>query len=114
MIGLTNTAKDAMLSLFAGKVFSLALFSGDEEIADAIYSRREVQFGSPVGEDVRYVENLDKVLFEGFNGTHLVDHWAVVDLNGTLLARYRLVEPLEVSSQMDCKFRPGELRIGLP
>jgi len=114
MIGLTIEAKDDMLAIFAGKVFTLALYEGDAEVADAIYSRREVQFGSPVGDQVRYVENLDKVLFEGFNSRHMVDHWAVVDLNGTLLARYKLTDPIEVSSQMDCKFRPGELRIGLP
>lgn len=114
MIGLTNEAKDDMLAVFAGKVFSLALFEGEDEVADAMYSRREVQFGSPVGEDVRYVENLDKVLFEGFNNRHLVDHWGIIDPNGSLLARYRLTDAIEVSSTTDCKFRQGELRIGLP
>lgn len=115
MIGLTIEAKDEMLALFAGKVFTVALYAGDDEVADALYSRREVQFSPPVGDgDVRYVQNMEIVRFEGFNNRHLVDHWAIVDLNGDLKARYRVTEPIEVSSSMDCKFRPGELRIGLP
>ena len=115
MIGLSIDAKDEMLSIFAGKVFSLALFEGEEEIADAMYSRREVQFSPPVGDGpVRFVQNQDMIRFEGFNGRHLVDHWGIVDFNGEVLARYRVTEPIEVSSTMDCKFRPGELRIGLP
>ena len=115
MIGLSIDAKDEMLALFAGKAFTLALFSGDEEIADAMYSRREVHFSPPVGDgDVRYVQNLDIVRFEGFNSPHMVDGWAILDLNGELKARYRVTDPIEVSSTMDCKFRSGELRIGLP
>lgn len=115
MIGLAITAKDQMLNFFGGKVFSIALFSGDEEIADAMYSRREVQFSPPVGEgEVRFVQNQDICRFEGFNGRHLIDHWGAVDENGVLQCRYRVIEPMEVSSTMDCKFRPGELRIGLP
>lgn len=115
MNGLSIDAKDEMLAIFAAKVFWLALYSGDDEIADALYSRREVQFSPPVGEgDVRYVQNTDIVRFEGFNNRHVVDHWAVLDLNGEVKAQYRLTEPIEVSSAMDCKFRPGELRIGLP
>ena len=114
MIGLSIEAKDDMLSVFAGKLFALALFSGDEEINDALYNRQEVMFTSPVGEGVRYVQNTEMIRFEGFNGRHLVDHWAVIDLGGVLRARYRITDPLEVSSVMDCKFRPGELRIGLP
>ncbi len=114
MIGLSADAKDAMLALFAGKVFQLALYSGDEEVADALYQRREVQFSPPVGEGVRYVQNTDIIRFEGFNNRHLVDHWAVLDSVGEVLAKYRVQEPVEVSSAMDCKFRPGELRIGLP
>lgn len=115
MIGLSTDAKDAMLAIFAGKVFTLALFSGDDEIADAMYSRREVQFSPPVGDgDVRYVQNMEIVRFEGFNARHMVDHWGIVDFNGDMKARYRVTEPIEVSPSMDCKFRPGELRIGLP
>lgn len=115
MIGLSIEAKDEMLSVFAGKLFTVALYSGDDEITDALYNRREVQFSGPIGDgEVRFVQNVDKVLFEGFNGRHLVDHWGVIDLSGTPLARYRITDPLEVSSVMDCKFRPGELRIGLP
>lgn len=114
MIGLSIDAKDEMLAIFAGKMFTLALYAGDDEIADAMYSRREVQFSPPVGDSTRYVENTEIVRFEGFNGRHLVDHWGVVDMNGDVLARYKVTEPIEVSSVMDCKFRPGELRIGLP
>lgn len=114
MIGLSIEAKDDMLALFAGKAFQLALYSGDEEVADALYTRREVQFSMPVGDAVRYVQNTDVVRFEGFNNRHVVDHWAIIGMDGTPLARYRVTEPIEVSASMDCKFRPGELRIGLP
>jgi hypothetical protein len=114
MIGLSSTAKDSMLGLFAGKTCTLALYAGDDEIVDALYSRQDVRFSPPLGGDVRYVENVDMIRFEGFNSRHLVDHWAVHELNGPMLARYRVQEPVEVSSTMDCKFRPGELRIGLP
>lgn len=121
MIGLSTDAKDKMLAIFAGNVFTLALFSGDDEIADALYSRREVQFTSAIGEgSTRYVQNTDIIRFEGFNNRHTVDHWGIVDLNGDLLARYPITRtpdsagPLEVGPTMDCKFRPGELRIGLP
>lgn len=114
MIGLSVEAKDDMLAIFAGKAFQLALYAGDDEVADALYNRREVQFSPPVGEGVRYVHNTNVVRFEGFNGRHLVDHWAIIGMDGTPLARYRVTEPIEVSPQMDCKFRPGELRIGLP
>jgi len=115
MIGLSTDAKDEMLlSVFAGKLFSVALYSGEDEIVDALYNRREVQFSPPIGEgEVRYVQNTDMIRFEGFNNRHLVDHWAIVGPEG-VLARYRVTEPIEVSSSMDCKFRPGELRIGLP
>lgn len=115
MIGLSIDAKDSMLGLFAGKVYQLALFAGDDEISDSLYNRREVHFSQPVGEgDVRYVQNVEMVRFEGFNNRHLVDHWGIIDLDGELKARYRVTEPIEVSSLMDCKFRPGDLRIGLP
>lgn len=115
MIGLSALAKDAMLDVFAGKLFALALYSGDDEIVDAMYSRREVLFTAPLGDgDTRYVENQDIIRFEGFNSRHLIDHWAVLDLGGELVARYRVTEPIEVSPAMDCKFRAGELRIGLP
>jgi len=114
MIGLSQEAKDEMLSVFAGKLFTLALYSGDTEVNDALYSRQEVLFSPPMGDSVRYVENVDAIRFEGFNGKHLVDHWAVIDAMGMEKARYRISEPLEVSNVMDCKFRPGELRIGLP
>lgn len=116
MIGLSTDAKDEMLlSVFAGKLFSVALYSGDEEVVDSLYNRREVQFTPPLGAgDVRYVENANMIRFEGFNDRHLIDHWAIFDTSGVLRARYRVTEPVEVSSVMDCKFRPGELRIGLP
>lgn len=115
MIGLSVDAKDEMLAVFAGKVFTLALFSGDEEIIDSLYQRREVQFSPPVGDgDVRYVQNVGMVRFEGFNSRHQVDHWGVLDIAGDVRARYRVTEPIEVGPVMDCKFRPGELRIGLP
>lgn len=115
MIGLSIAAKDEMLAMFAGKVFEVALYSGDDEIADAIYQRQDVLFSAPLGEaGVRYVENVDYVRFEGFNFSHVVDHWAISDGFG-VRARYRITgEPIEVSPAMDCKFRPGELRIGLP
>lgn len=41
MNGLSVLAKDAMLDIFAGKLFLLALYSGDDEIVDALYQRRE-------------------------------------------------------------------------
>lgn len=115
MIGLSIEAKDEMLSVFAGKLFTVALYSGDDEINDALYNRQEVAFSGPIGEgQTRYVVNTEMIRFEGFNGRHLVDHWGVIDLGGELRARYQITDPLEVSSVMDCKFRPGELRIGLP
>ncbi len=115
MIGLSIDAKDEMLSIFAGKQFQIALYSGDDEIVDAMYSRREVLFSPPVGEgETRYVQNVEIVRFEGFNNRHLVDHWVIVGNDGLPKARYRVSEPIEVSPSMDCKFRPGELRIGLP
>lgn len=115
MIGLSVDTKDAMLDVFAGKVFTLALFSGEDEIVDSVYQRREVQFSPPIGDgDVRYVQNVAIVRFEGFNARHTVDHWGILDVGGDLLARYRVTEPIEVGPAMDCKFRPGELRIGLP
>jgi hypothetical protein len=48
MIGLSVDAKDAMLSLFSGKMFEIALFVGEDEVADSLYSRREVQLSMPV------------------------------------------------------------------
>lgn len=115
MIGLSNTAKDVMLGAFADKWFEVALFTGQEEIQDAIYRRQPVLFSFPVEDgSVRYVENVEKVLFEGFNNKHQVDHWGIFDQNGEIYALYRVLEPIEVSPTMDCKFRPGELRIGLP
>lgn len=115
MIGLSNSVKDEMLGAFARRMFLLALYSGDNEIVDAMYARRTVEFSGPVGSDtVRYVQNVDTVLFEGFNSPHQVDHWAIIDNDGTVKARYRLTDPLEVSPVMDCKFRAGDLRIGLP
>lgn len=115
MIGLSNLAKDGMLSIFADKYFELALFTGQEEISDALYRRQNVLFSFPVEDgNVRYVENVEKVLFEGFNNKHTVDHWGIFNQNGEIYALYRVIEPIDVSPTMDCKFRPGELRIGLP
>lgn len=115
MIGLSTQTKDEMLASFANRMFTLALYQGDSEIVDALYNRRSVQFSEPVGDgEVRFVQNTEIVRFEGFNNRHIIDHWAVIDQAGEVRARYRLTEPVEVSSVMDCKFRPGELRIGLP
>lgn len=116
MIGLSVEAKDEMLGLFAGKAFTLALYAGDDEIVDSLYNRREVQFSPAVGQgETRYVQNTDTVRFEGFNDRHIIDHWGIIDHSGDVKARYRVTgEPLEVGPVMDCKFRPGELRIGLP
>lgn len=116
MMGLSVETKDDMLlSVFAAKLFSMALYSGEVEVADSLYNRQEIQFSPPIGTgQVRYVENTNMVRFEGFNNTHLVDHWAVFDTSGVLRARYKVNEALEVGPVMDCKFRPGELRIGLP
>jgi len=115
MIGISTAVKDEMLQAsFADRVFSVGLFSGDDEIQDRIYQRRDVMFSSPVGEGTRYVQNNDVILFEGFNNAHNVDGWAVFDATGEVRAKYRLVKPLDVSSDIDAKFRPGELRIGLP
>ncbi len=114
MIGLSVEVKDEMLGSFASRTFALGLFTGEDEVADRIYQRRDVMFSEPIGDGTRYVQNVEPVLFEGFNATHTVDSWGIFDQTGLLRARYRLVKPLDVSPEVDAKFRVGELRIGLP
>lgn len=111
----TDTKNDMLIATLASRAFMVALYTGDEEIVDALYQRRTAQFSDPTGEgDVRFVQNAEVVRFEGFAGRHTIDHWAIIDVSGQMRARYRLVDAIEVSPVMDCKFRVGELRIGLP
>lgn len=126
MSGLTVHGKDEMITpVWAGKSFWLALFTADAddaEVVDSLYSRQEIIFGGVHGEaDTRYVLNSDMVRFEGFNNRHLVDHWGAYGMDGKLYCIYPIRDPqtgaattIEVSPSNDCKFRPGELKIGLP
>ena len=95
MIGLSNSVKDEMLGAFASRQFTVALYAGDAELADAISQRREFWCAPPEGAgEVRYVENTETVLFEGFNSRHLIDHWGIVDAKGDVRARYRISDPI--------------------
>lgn len=115
MIGLSVETKDEMLQAFSNRTFLVALYEGDSEVVDALYSRAGVQFSGPLGDGTRYVQNVEIARFEGFNARHVIDHWAVIGQDGMVKAVYRVVgDPVEVGPTMDCKFRPGELRIGLP
>lgn len=115
MIGLSNAAKDEMLSIFTGQPLLLGLFTGEAEIADAGYERQVIEFGSPQDDgDVRVIENENEIRFDVLDRDHTLDHWGVFSAGGTMLALYRLVKPRDMPADDNPIFRPGNLSIGLP
>lgn len=114
MIGLSVEAKDAMLGLFAGRTLPVGLFFGGQEITDRRYERQMVQFSAPLGDDTRYVENVDYVRFPPMLRQHEIDSWAVFDEAGKQLAVYRLTTPRTLPAEDGSFSKPGALRIGIP
>ena len=114
MIGLSLETKDEMLAIFIGQALTVGLFDGDAEIVDPRYERLPVQFGPPQGDDLRYIENVNLILFDDMARDHAVDHWGVFDNYGRLMALYALNNPREMPAEDNAKFKPGSLKVGIP
>lgn len=113
--GISDLDKDlALMAMYGGQTFMLALFHGDDEIEDANYQRMPVTFGTPQGDDVRYVVSLDEVRFPALADEHEMDHWAIFDAAGNMRARMRLRTPRVIPANDRTFFDPETLRIGMP
>ena len=114
MIGFSLQTKDEMLALFTSQAVSVGLFEGEMEIVDPRYTRLPVQFSVPLGEELRYIENVNEIRFDDMARDHTIDHWAVFDGMGQVRAFYKLVRPRDMPAEDNAVFRPGRLRVGLP
>lgn len=114
MIGLSLETKDEMLAIFTGQALTVGLFDGENELSDPRYERLPVEFSSPQGDDMRFIENANEIRFDDMGRDHTVDHWGIFDERGNLMALYRLSQPREVPAEDNFVFRVGRLRIGLP
>ena len=111
MIGLSSETKDEMLAIFTSQALTVGLFDGDDEIADPRYTRLPVQFGPPQGDDTRYIENLDEILWDDFARDHRIDHWGVFDYDGKLKARDVIEKPRLLPAEDRFFFAPGNVRL---
>lgn len=116
MIGLSPETKAELLTVFVGRVLTVGLFDGQNEISDPRYERLPVQFGAPQSgdNDMCFIENENEIRFDDMGRDHTVDHWGVFDGYGKLMALYRMSTPREVPAEDNFVFRAGRLRIGLP
>lgn len=116
MIGLTNEAKDMMLTgTFSNQALTVGLFEGEEELVDPRYERLPIEFGEPQDDgDIRFIENVTEARFEDMGRDHVIDHWGVFDAGGQLLGLFRLTQPRDMPAEDNAVFRAGRLSIGMP
>lgn len=119
---LATEIKGDLLQTLASFIATVGLFNGGDEIEDALYERRPIEFGAtqtdvdPEGHDtgVRYVVNTNEVQFGPMATDHRVDRFGLFNAAGRLVMLIALYRPRDPMPSHDVgAFKPGSIKLGI-